>query len=171
MPWKVFVMEKRKVPHLGEVPDARPFRFSGSKRGRLLHKEKWEKLGAAGPHHHQHRHSTWAKPVQQSPYNHKSSPRSVQETARFIKALLLTAQLRLRVRLRLEGIPRPRSSEGAWAGVPGEVLRAIAAHQSSGAWQQLAILNFPCMGHESASMAAAPSFSPSNKTDGWMGGC
>lgn len=55
-------------------------------------------------------------------------------------------------------------------GVPGEVLRATAAHQSSGTRQQLAILSFPCQGHESASMAAAPSFSPSNKTDGWIGG-
>lgn len=79
MPWKVFVMEKRQVTHLGMVPHAKPFRFSGSRRGRLLHKEKQEKLGTAGPHHHQHRHSTWAKPVQQSPQNHKSSPRSVRK--------------------------------------------------------------------------------------------
>lgn len=55
-------------------------------------------------------------------------------------------------------------------GVPGKVHTATAAPQSSGARQQLTILSFPCQGHESASMAAAPSFSPSNKTDGWMGG-
>lgn len=78
--------------------------------------------------------------------------------------MLLTAQLRLRARLRPEG------TRGSMAGLPGELLRAGAAQQSSGARQQLPTLTFPCKGHESASMAAAPSFSPSNKTDGWMGG-
>lgn len=70
---------------------------------------------------------------------------SLGNTTRFTKAVPLPAQLMLRARLKLECIPRPRSSEGEWLGVPGEVLRTIAAQQSSGAQQQLAIL-FPMSG-------------------------
>lgn len=71
-------------------------------------------------------HGTWARPVQQSSNNHKSSPRSVQETQPdFLKlrADLLTIQLSHRARLSLYTTPRPRNRVGVCGGVPGEAAQ------------------------------------------------
>ena len=138
-------MKKRKVQHFGEVPKTRPkhlprpllsFRFSGSRRGRLLHKEKREKMGTAGPYCHQHRHSPTA-PEQGQYSNHPTTTNQVQGSVQEaqpdslkLRADLLTTQLRHRARLRLYSGPRPRSRAGAWVGVPGEA--AQGNHSPSG---------------------------------------